>query len=82
MPTHQRMALTLTDQLILERLTGEHTPAEIAGAVVEKLRAMGSSDPRELLPASEVPESMTLEQWVEARLAQDLGLLAAWGLLE
>jgi cyclopropane fatty-acyl-phospholipid synthase-like methyltransferase len=81
-PTHQRMSLTVTDRLILERLTGERTPAEIEASVVEALRAGGASDPRALLPTSELPESMTLEQWVAARVAQDLTLLAAWGLLQ
>ena len=84
-PTHRRMSLTLTDRLILERLTGESTPSEIEASVLEALRKIsaGSSDWPEMrgLPPGEVPESLTLEQWVAARIAQDLEVLGAWGLL-
>lgn len=81
-PTHQRVAMASIDRLIVQHLTGAHTPAEIAAAVVAKLQARESSRESEVLrAAAELPESMTAEQWVASRLTYDLAFLGSWGLL-
>ncbi|MGB7220243.1 MAG: class I SAM-dependent methyltransferase [Vicinamibacterales bacterium] len=81
-PTHQRVSLASIDRLIVEHLTGAHTPAEIVAAVVAKLQPPESSRESEVLRAvAELPESTTPEQWVASRLAYDLGFLGSWGLL-
>jgi hypothetical protein len=72
-PTHQRFAPTPADRAILARLVGERTPAELTRELVEQERAGG---------AQNVPEAMTVEEWVGGLLSRDLQLVARWGLLQ
>jgi hypothetical protein len=82
-PTHQRVGLASIDRLIMAHLTGARTAAEIAAAVVAKLRAAESSSESEgSRAAADMPESMTPEEWVASRLAHNLAFLGSWGLLQ
>jgi SAM-dependent methyltransferase len=73
MPTHARFAPTAADRVILARLVGERTPTELERELVEQERAAG---------APNVPDAMTVEEWVGGLLARDLQLVSRWGLLQ
>ena len=80
--THQRLALTQTDRLLVQRLDGRIARAALVGAVVEKLRSREVCDWNEdELAAGDGAAPLTLEQWAEDQLDRNVALLAAWGLL-
>jgi hypothetical protein len=72
--THQCLGLSATDRAVVTRLTGTQALTDVRDAVVDELRDAAAS--------SEVPEAMTVEQWVESRLGRCLAVLGSWGLLE
>jgi SAM-dependent methyltransferase len=71
--THQRFALTAADRAILARLIGERTPPELVREMVEQERAGSTRN---------VPDTMTVEEWVGGLVARELQLVARWGLLQ
>jgi hypothetical protein len=71
-PTHQRLPLTEVDRLIVTRLTGAASIAEVENDVVQLLRA-GTT-------AFEGTAGSTPEMLVQSRLAWNLLVLDSWGL--
>jgi SAM-dependent methyltransferase len=80
--THQRLALTQADRLIVQRLDGRIARATLVATVVEKLRSKELCDWNEdELGAGDGAAPLTPEQWAEDQLDRNVALLAAWGLL-
>jgi hypothetical protein len=70
-PTHRRLAPAQLDGLILARLDGTRTCAELAPEVAAAVRAGAAGD---------VPEGMSVEEWVNDRISSNLRFMSSWGL--
>jgi SAM-dependent methyltransferase len=71
-PTHARLAPTWIDRLILERLDGTRGRSQVVREVVVAAHAEHAGD---------LPEGLAVDEWVDARVAWNLRVMSAWGLV-